>query len=64
MLETRIAEGIDLVWLKEQGFASNQAVSELIAEELVDAKAVFAGVLKLTSKGRLLADMVVRKLLG
>jgi len=64
MLETRIAEGIDLVWLKEQGFASNQAVSELIAEELVDAKAVFAGGLKLTAKGRLLADMVVRKLLG
>jgi oxygen-independent coproporphyrinogen-3 oxidase len=64
MLETRIAEGIDLAWLKEQGFASNQAVSELIAEELVDAKAVFAGVLKLTAKGRLLADMVVRKLLG
>ena len=64
MLETRIAEGIDLVWLKEQGFASNQAVSELIAEELVDAKAIFAGVLKLTAKGRLLADMVVRKLLG
>lgn len=64
MLETRIAEGIDLAWLKEQGFASNQAVSELIAEELVDAKAVFAGVVKLTAKGRLLADMVVRKLLG
>jgi oxygen-independent coproporphyrinogen-3 oxidase len=64
MLETRIAEGIDLAWLKEQGFASNQAVSELIAEELVDAKAVFAGVLKLTAKGRLLADMVVRKLLS
>ena len=64
MLETRIAEGIDLAWLKEQGFASNQAVSELIAEELVDSKAVFAGVVKLTAKGRLLADLVTRKLLG
>lgn len=64
MLETRIAEGIDLAWLKEQGFASNQAVSELIAEELIDAKAVFAGVVKLTAKGRLLADLVTRKLLG
>ncbi|MEI7419512.1 MAG: radical SAM family heme chaperone HemW [Actinomycetes bacterium] len=64
MLETRIAEGIDLVWLKEQGFASNRAVSELIAEELVDAKAVFRGIIKLTLKGRLLADLVVRKLIN
>jgi len=64
MLETRIAEGIDLVWLKEQGFASNQAVSELIAEELIEAKAVFSGVIKLTLKGRLLADLVVRKLIN
>ena len=64
MLEIRVAEGMDLTWLKEQGFASNQAVSELIAEELVEAKAIFAGVVKLTAKGRLLADMVVIKLLG
>lgn len=64
MLETRIAEGIDLVWLKEQGFASNQAVSELIAEELIDAKAVFRGFITLTLKGRLLADLVVRKLIN
>ena len=64
MLETRIAEGIDLAWLKKQGFASNKAVSELIAEELIEAKAVFSGVIKLTLKGRLLADLVVRKLIN
>jgi oxygen-independent coproporphyrinogen-3 oxidase len=64
MLETRIAAGIDLAWLKEQGFASNKAVSELIAEELIEAKAVFSGVIKLTLKGRLLADLVVRKLIN
>ncbi len=64
MLETRIAEGIDLTWLKEKGFASNQAVSELIAEELVDAKEVFRGFITLTLKGRLLADLVVRKLIN
>ena len=64
MLETRIAEGIDLAWLKEQGFASNKAVSELIAEELIEAKAVFSGAVKLTLKGRLLADLVVRKLIN
>jgi oxygen-independent coproporphyrinogen-3 oxidase len=64
MLEVRIAEGIDLAWLKEQGFASNKAVSELIAEELIEAKAVFSGAVKLTLKGRLLADLVVRKLIN
>ena len=64
MLETRIAEGIDLAWLKEQGFASNKAVSELIAEELIEAEAVFSGAIKLTLKGRLLADLVVRKLIN
>ena len=64
MLETRIAEGIELAWLKERGFASNQAVSELMAEELIEAKAVFSGFIKLTLNGRLLADLVVRKLLN
>ena len=64
MLETRIAAGIDLAWLKEQGFAGNKAVSELIAEELIEARAVFSGVIKLTLKGRLLADLVVRKLIN
>ena len=64
MLETRITEGIELAWLKERGFASNQAVSELMAEELIEAKAVFSGCIKLTLKGRLLADLVVRKLLN
>jgi len=64
MLEIRVAEGMDLNWLKKQGFASNQAVSELIAEELIEAKAVFSGFIKLTLKGRLLADLVVRKLLN
>jgi len=64
MLETRIAEGIELAWLKERGFASNQSVSELMAEELIEANAVFSGFIKLTLKGRLLADLVVRKLLN
>jgi oxygen-independent coproporphyrinogen-3 oxidase len=64
MLETRITDGIDLAWLKEQGFASNKAVSELIAEELIEAKAVFSGAVRLTLKGRLLADLVVRKLIN
>ena len=64
MLEGRLCEGMDLKWLKEQGFANPEVISSLIAEELVDAQKIFAGRLVLTLKGRLLADLVVRKLLG
>jgi len=64
MLEARLSEGMDLNWLKEQGYADAEVVSSLIADALVDAKQVFSGRLALTLKGRLLADMVVRKLLG
>lgn len=64
MLEARLSVGMDLNWLKEQGYASADVVSSLIADELVDAKQIFNGRLILTLKGRLLADLVVRKLLG
>jgi oxygen-independent coproporphyrinogen-3 oxidase len=63
MLETRLVEGIHLNWLKSKGFASAKAVSILLAEELIDGSSVFSGLIKLTLKGRLLADYVVRKLL-
>jgi oxygen-independent coproporphyrinogen-3 oxidase len=63
MLETRLSDGIDLAWLKRFGFGDAKAVSTLLAEELIEGKAVFEGVIKLTLKGRLLADYVVRKLL-
>jgi oxygen-independent coproporphyrinogen-3 oxidase len=63
MLETRLSDGIDLDWLKSKGFASAETVSRLLAEGLVEGKEVFAGLIKLTLKGRLLADHVVRELL-
>jgi oxygen-independent coproporphyrinogen-3 oxidase len=63
MLETRLSDGIDLDWLKSKGFASAETVSRLLAEGLVEGKEVFAGLIKLTLKGRLLADYVVRELL-
>jgi oxygen-independent coproporphyrinogen-3 oxidase len=63
MLETRLSDGIDLDWLKSKGFASAERVSRLLAEGLVEGKEVFAGLIKLTLKGRLLADHVVRELL-
>jgi oxygen-independent coproporphyrinogen-3 oxidase len=64
MLEARLSDGMDLSWLKSKGFATADAISTLIAEGLIDGTAVFSGTLKLTLRGRLLADYVVRKLLG
>jgi oxygen-independent coproporphyrinogen-3 oxidase len=64
MLETRLSAGIELAWLKSSGFGDAKAISTLLAEELIEGKAVFDGVIKLTLEGRLLADYVVRKLLG
>jgi oxygen-independent coproporphyrinogen-3 oxidase len=61
LLLTRIREGIDIPSLHAGG---RHAVAGLIADELVDAKAALAGRLTLTRSGRLLADAVVRRLLG
>jgi len=62
MLETRLADGISLDWLKAKGFGNAETVSTLLAEELIKGNDVFSGQIKLTLKGRLLADYVVRKL--
>ena len=64
MLELRLAEGMDLEWLKENGFASAKVVSELIADGLIDGIVAVSGKLVLTAKGRLLADAVIRKVLN
>lgn len=64
MLEARISDGMDLAWLKTKGFAEPMVIAELIADELVDNQAIFSGKLRLTLKGRLLADYVMRKLVG
>jgi oxygen-independent coproporphyrinogen-3 oxidase len=39
-------------------------IAEFIADELVEAREAIGGILKLTLKGRLLADLVVRQLLA
>jgi len=64
MLETRLAKGMDVSWLKDNGFGEAKVLSELIADSLVDGKALISRKLVLTLKGRLLADLVVRRLLG
>ncbi|MCC9145497.1 MULTISPECIES: radical SAM family heme chaperone HemW [unclassified Arthrobacter] len=60
MLRVRLAEGLELSRLKDSG---RLAVAGLIADGLVDPQAAFTGRVLLTTKGRLLADAVVRRLL-
>ena len=61
MLRIRLREGMPIAELTASG---RVAVAELIADELVDAKAAIGGRLVLTLRGRLLADAVVRTLVG
>ncbi|GAA1348405.1 radical SAM family heme chaperone HemW [Falsarthrobacter nasiphocae] len=60
LLEIRMREGLDLAVV---GPAGREKVAGLIARELVEPKAAFAGRLVLTLRGRLMADAVVRELL-
>ena len=57
LLESRLRTGLDLELVRNKG-----AVSELIAEGLIEGRAAIAGRLVLTLRGRLLADLVVRRL--
>ncbi|MDJ0335434.1 radical SAM family heme chaperone HemW [Salinibacterium sp. G-O1] len=60
LLQTRVREGLPVTRLAASG---RTAVAGLIADELVDARAAFAGRVELTMRGRLMADAVVRRLL-
>ena len=60
LLRTRIREGLDVRELTASG---RTAIAGLIAEGLVDPAPAFAGRVVLTLRGRLLADLVVRRLL-
>ncbi|MBF4576366.1 radical SAM family heme chaperone HemW [Frondihabitans sp. VKM Ac-2883] len=61
LLKTRIRDGLLVSELDETG---RKAVAGLIADELVDGRRALAGTIRLTLRGRLLADAVVRRLLG
>ena len=61
LLGSRIREGIAVRELTASG---RTAVAGLIADELVDPRAALQGTITLTLKGRLLADLVVRRLLA
>jgi oxygen-independent coproporphyrinogen-3 oxidase len=60
MLELRLAEGLDLAALTTQGAA---AAAEAVAAGLLSGTAHGAGRAVLTTRGRLLADAVVRSLM-
>ncbi len=57
LLESRLSTGLDLAIIENK-----RAVAGLIAEGLIDAKRAIEGFLVLTLQGRLLADLVVRRL--
>lgn len=61
MLGTRLREGLPLDGLPDE---ARQRVGQLIGNGLIEGRAALAGVLRLTLRGRLLADAIVRELLG
>lgn len=60
LLGTRLRDGLPMTRLTT---AEKTRVAGLIADELVEAGAALAGTVVLTTRGRLLADLVVRRLL-
>ena len=64
MLELRLRAGLDLQVIRKLNMGFAKSVSELVAAELIEGSAAISGRAILTLKGRLLADFVLRKLLG
>jgi putative oxygen-independent coproporphyrinogen III oxidase len=61
LLRSRVVDGLSVGMLEPAG---RTAVAGLIADGLVDGAAAVQGTVVLTRRGRLLADAVVRRLLG
>ncbi len=64
MLELRLRDGLPIEVLRALNPESSRSVSELVASGLLDGVAAVSGRAALTLQGRLLADLVLRKLLG
>jgi oxygen-independent coproporphyrinogen-3 oxidase len=62
LLESRTSEGMSIDQIKTLQPGSEVAISQLIADGLIEGPKAIAGKLLLTLKGRLLADAVVRAL--
>jgi oxygen-independent coproporphyrinogen-3 oxidase len=61
LLETRLADGLPVTRLDRDG---RRQVAGLIAEGLIEGPAAVQGRVVLTRRGRLLADLVVRRLVA
>jgi oxygen-independent coproporphyrinogen-3 oxidase len=61
LLQIRLSEGLPSAELDADG---RRELAGLIADELVDGRAALAGSVRLTLRGRLMADAVVRRLLS
>jgi putative oxygen-independent coproporphyrinogen III oxidase len=61
LLETRVSDGLPVDVLDEAGLA---AVRDLVGDGLIEGEALARGRVVLTPRGRLLADGVVRRLVG
>jgi len=64
MLELRLSSGLDLAVIQALNPEYSKSVAELVATELIEGIPAIQGQAVLTLKGRLLADFVLRKLLG
>ena len=64
MLELRLREGLSLDVVRALNENHAKAISELVASNLIDGRSAIQGSAVLTLQGRLLADFVLRKLLG
>lgn len=64
LLEIRIESGLQIEAVKALNPDANRVISSAIADGLIDAPSALRGTIRLTLKGRLLADALVRDLLG
>ena len=64
LLEIRIKDGLSVDLAKLANENATKLIAGFIADGLVDAKDALGGILKLTLKGRLLADSLVRQILS
>ena len=64
MLELRLRDGLSLDVVRSLNDNHAKAISELVASNLIDGRSAISGRAVLTLQGRLLADFVLRKLLG
>jgi oxygen-independent coproporphyrinogen-3 oxidase len=64
LLQARVKEGISVAAAKAANPDASKVISQLIADRLIDGGQAIGGRIVLTLQGRLLADYVVRVLLG